>query len=344
MVAYLNRAGTDPPYTSLKDLPDVTIQLPIYNEMYVVERLIKAVCSLEYPKEKLQIVVIDDSDDLTSVICNQMVKHYKNQGYDIHLIRRNERVGYKAGALQEALKVSKGDLIAIFDADFIPPKDFLLKTVPYFSSSDVGLVQARWSHLNRDYSSLTKAQALSLDLHFLVEHVAKMSKGYFLNFNGSAGVWRKKCIEDAGGWHFSLAEDLDLSYRAQLKGWKIIVVPEITCPAELPVQINASKRQQSRWAKGALMCTKKLLGDVVKSKLPVGTKVQAFFQLTRHIPQPLLVIQFLLTMPLSHFINPMVILVWFSINFFLILYMANLIGLGKILSSFSSVVYMLFSA
>lgn len=344
-VTIVNRKQRQANPTSIKNLPNnlptVTIQLPIYNEMYVVKRLIDSVCNLEYPSEKLQIIIIDDSDDETRQVLDQVVKNYIAKGYDITLIRRNKRVNYKAGALQEALKISKGELIAIFDADFVPNKDFLIKLVPYFSLDRVGMVQARWSHLNEDYSSLTKAQALSLDLHFSVEHVAKMVKGYMLNFNGSAGIWRKECIIDAGGWDFSLAEDLDLSYRAQLKGWKCIVVNDVKCPAELPVQVNASKKQQSRWAMGAIMCSKKLLKKIMGSNLPLGAKIQAFLQLTRHIPQVLLIFQFIMTMPLISLINPIVILSWLVVNVLLTLYIASFIGKKNIARKLSSVVYML---
>lgn len=275
--------------------PLVTVQLPLFNERYVAERLIKAVCNMDYPKDKLHIQVLDDSTDDTIHICEELVGYYRSRGFDIEHIRREDRTGYKAGALREGLKKAKGDFIAIFDADFVPPPWFLKKALAAFDDN-VGFVQCRWGHLNEDYSTLTEAQALSLDLHFLIEQKAKSLTHIFMNFNGTAGVWRKECIYDAGGWHIStLVEDLDLSYRAQIKGWKSAFVEDAVIPAELPVQINSVKRQQYRWAKGSIQCAVKLLQDVIMHKhLPADTKIQAFIQLTRHIVYPLLLIQFLL--------------------------------------------------
>ncbi len=276
--------------------PLVTIQLPIFNERYVVERLIRAVCNLDYPKDKLQIQVLDDSTDDTKEICESLVEYYRARGFDIEHITRKDRRGYKAGALREGLKSAKGDYIAIFDADFVPPPWFLKRAIEHFIDERIGFVQCRWGHLNEDYSGLTEAQALSLDLHFLVEQKAKSLTHLFMNFNGTAGVWRKECIYDAGGWHTStLVEDLDLSYRAQMKGWKCVFLDDAVVPAELPVQINAVKRQQYRWAKGSIQCAIKLLNDIFASKhIPSATKIQAFVQLSRHIVYPLILIQFLL--------------------------------------------------
>ncbi|MEM4237941.1 MAG: glycosyltransferase, partial [Candidatus Nitrosocaldaceae archaeon] len=275
--------------------PIVTVQLPLFNERYVAERLIKAVCNMDYPKDKLHIQVLDDSTDDTIHICEELVGYYRSRGFDIEHIRREDRTGYKAGALREGLKSAKGDFIAIFDADFVPPPWFLKKALEAFDDN-VGFVQCRWGHLNEDYSALTEAQALSLDLHFLIEQKAKSLTHIFMNFNGTAGVWRKECIYDAGGWQINtLVEDLDLSYRAQIKGWKSVFVEDAVIPAELPVQINSVKRQQYRWAKGSIQCAVKLLQDVIMHKhLPADTKIQAFVQLTRHIVYPLLLIQFLL--------------------------------------------------
>jgi len=279
----------------LKELPTVTLQLPIYNEKYVAARLIHAVCALDYPKDKLSIQVLDDSTDETQDILGNLVSDYQKKGFDIQHIQRADRKGYKAGALRNAMKSAKGDFIAIFDADFIPPTWFLKRAISYFCAPNIGLVQCRWGHVNEKYSPLTKAQALSLDFHFLIEQKAKSNSHLFMSFNGTAGIWRRKCIEDSGGWHTAtLVEDLDLSYRAQMKGWKCVFVPDIVVDAELPVQMNSAKRQQFRWAKGSIQCAIKLLGDVTIKKIPVDTKIQAFVQLTRHIVHPLVLAQFLI--------------------------------------------------
>jgi len=279
----------------LKEIPTVTIQLPIYNEKYVASRLVHAVCALDYPKDKLCVQVLDDSNDETYDLLENLVSDYKQKGFDIQHVRRSDRKGYKAGALRNAMKFTKSDFVAIFDADFIPPTWFLRKALSYFCAKDIGLVQCKWGHVNEKYSPLTKAQALSLDFHFLVEQKAKSNSHLFMSFNGTAGIWRKECIEDSGGWHTAtLVEDLDLSYRAQMKGWKCVFIPDIVVDAELPVQMNSAKRQQFRWAKGSIQCAIKLLGSVTVKKLPVDTKVQAFVQLTRHIVHPLVLAQFLI--------------------------------------------------
>ena len=294
-LAILSRQHRKVKSIELKDIPVVTIQLPIYNEKYVAARLVDAVCAQDYPKEKLCIQILDDSDDDTYDILEDLTINYKKKGFDIHHVRRESRKGYKAGALRYAMKSVKGDFVAIFDADFIPPTWFLKKAMTYFCNPNIGLVQCRWGHVNEKYSALTKAQALSLDFHFLVEQKAKSNSSLFMNFNGTAGIWRRECIEDAGGWHTgTLVEDLDLSYRAQMKGWKCVFIPDIVVEAELPVQMNAAKRQQFRWAKGAIQCAIKLLGDVAIKKIPVNTKIQAFIQLTRHIVHPLVLAQFLI--------------------------------------------------
>ena len=276
--------------------PTITIQLPIYNEKYVAERLVDAVCELDYPKEKMKIMVLDDSDDSTTTLLHQQIEKYQKIGFQIEHVRRGTRNGYKAGALKYAMKTTDSQFVAIFDADFIPPKWFLRKAIPYFSDSKTGLIQCRWGHLNENYSALTQAQALNLDFHFLVEQKAKSNSSLFMNFNGTAGIWRKECIDDAGGWHTStLVEDLDLSYRAQMKGWGCLFLPDIVVDAELPVQMNGAKRQQFRWAKGSIQCAVKLLGDIlVKRKIAFDTKLQAFIQLTRHVVFPLMLLQFLL--------------------------------------------------
>ena len=275
--------------------PSVTIQLPLYNEKYVAKRLVDAVCELDYPKEKMKIMVLDDSDDDTVELLASVVKDYKNQGFQIEHIRRGTRKGYKAGALKYAMQITDTEYVAIFDADFIPPDWFLKRAIPHFSKPNIGLVQCRWGHVNENYSAITKAQALSLDFHFLIEQKAKSNSHLFMNFNGTAGIWKRDCIDDAGGWHTAtLVEDLDLSYRAQMKGWKCVFLPDIVVDAELPVQMNAAKRQQFRWAKGSIQCAVKLLGGIaIKRKVAVEAKIQAFIQLTRHVVYPLMLIQFL---------------------------------------------------
>src|SRR5579872_769851 len=279
----------------LTEIPTVTLQLPIFNEKYVAARLVDAVCALDYPKDKLCIQVLDDSTDETYDLLETLVSSYKKKGFDIHHIRRKDRKGYKAGALRNAMQFAKGDFIAIFDADFIPPTWFLKRALSYFCTPNIGLVQCRWGHVNEKYSPLTKAQALSLDFHFLIEQKAKSNSHLFMSFNGTAGIWRRQCIDDSGGWHTAtLVEDLDLSYRAQMKGWKCVFIPDIVVDAELPVQMNSAKRQQFRWAKGSIQCAIKLLGSVAIKKLPVDTKIQAFVQLTRHIVHPLVLAQFLI--------------------------------------------------
>jgi cellulose synthase/poly-beta-1,6-N-acetylglucosamine synthase-like glycosyltransferase len=279
--------------------PIVTIQLPLYNELYVVERLINKVCEIDYPKEKMEIQVLDDSTDETSLISVRLVEQKKNEGFDITLIRRANRYGFKAGALKEGLKTAKGEYIAIFDADFIPHKDFLKKTIPFFSDEKVGMVQTRWEHLNGDYSLLTKAQALALDGHFVIEQSVRNKAGFFINFNGTGGIWRKNCIEDAGNWHDdTLTEDLDLSYRAQLNGWRFVFLKDFTSPAELPSEINALKNQQFRWTKGAIETAKKILPLVWKSKVPLRIKLQATFHLTNNLVFPFILLSAILNVPL----------------------------------------------
>ena len=275
--------------------PSVTIQLPIYNEKYVAKRLVDAVCNLDYPKDQMNIMVLDDSDDDTVDVLEKTVNYYKTQGFQIEHVRRGTRKGYKAGALKYAMQITDSELVAIFDADFIPPSWFLKKAIPHFSKPSIGLIQCRWGHVNEDYSTITQVQALSLDFHFLIEQKAKSDSHLFMNFNGTAGIWKRDCIEDAGGWHTAtLVEDLDLSYRAQMKGWKCVFLPDIVVDAELPAQMNAAKRQQFRWAKGSIQCATKLLFDItVKRKVSVEAKIQAFIQLTRHIVYPLMLIQFL---------------------------------------------------
>lgn len=282
-----------------KQLPRVTVQLPVFNEMYVVERLVKSVCNIEYPKELLEVQVLDDSTDETQEICKNIVAEYKELGYDIVYIHRTNRQGYKAGALKEGLVVAKGEFIAIFDADFVPKSEFLMKTVPHFQNENIGMVQTRWEHLNEDESYLTKAQALALDGHFVIEQQVRNKAGFFINFNGTAGIWRKSCIEDAGNWQSdTLTEDLDLSYRAQLKGWKFKFLNDVTSPAELPADINALKTQQFRWTKGAVETAVKLLPKVMKADLSFNVKFECFIHLTSNIVFPFIILVALLNVPL----------------------------------------------
>ena len=295
-LAFLSNKRKDVLKTIDNGTPSITIQLPIYNEKYVAKRLVDAVCKLDYPIEKMRIMVLDDSDDDTVDLLHSTVDSYKKDGFNIEHVRRGTRKGYKAGALKYAMQTTDTDLVAIFDADFIPPTWFLKKAIPHFSQNNIGLVQCRWGHVNENYSAITQAQALSLDFHFLIEQKAKSNSHLFMNFNGTAGIWKRECIEDAGGWHTAtLVEDLDLSYRAQMKGWKCVFLPDVVVDAELPVQMNAAKRQQFRWAKGSIQCAIKLLSDiVVKRTVSVEAKIQAFIQLTRHIVYPLMLIQFLM--------------------------------------------------
>ncbi len=262
-------------------LPQVTVQLPIFNEKYVLRRLVEAVCNFDYPRDRLEIQILDDSTDETKFLAAELCREYREKGYDIVHIHREDRTGYKAGALDNGMKVAKGEFLAIFDADFIPPPDFLRRTIHAFTDPEIGMVQVRWEHINRDYSLLTKAQAIFLDGHFAIEHAARYYSGRFFNFNGTAGIWRRQCIEDAGGWqHDTITEDLDLSYRAQLAGWKFLYLNDIAAPAELPVEMNAFRSQQHRWAKGSIETAIKLLPTVLKAPLSLSQKIEAFFHLT----------------------------------------------------------------
>lgn len=280
-------------------LPLVTIQLPMYNEYYVVERLIHAICDIDYPKDKMEIQVLDDSTDESIAITKNIVQEYIDKGFDIKYIHRDNRQGYKAGALKEGLEVASGEFVAIFDADFVPKREFLKATIPYFNNTECGMVQTRWEHINEDYSYLTKAQALALDGHFVIEQQVRNKAGFFINFNGTAGIWRKSCIYDAGNWQAdTLTEDFDLSYRAQLKGWKFKFLVDVTSPAELPADINALKTQQFRWTKGAVETAIKLVPTVLKSDLPFHVKLECFIHLTSNIVFPFIIMVALLNVPI----------------------------------------------
>jgi cellulose synthase/poly-beta-1,6-N-acetylglucosamine synthase-like glycosyltransferase len=298
---YLKFRSRKPPVVeALTSYPVVTVQLPVFNEVYVVGRLIDAACAMIYPKEKLEIQVLDDSTDETVDVVAQYVDRYKKLGFDIKQIHRANRKGYKAGALKEGLVDARGEFVAIFDADFVPRPDFLLKTMPHFNTDPkVGMVQTRWEHLNFDYSLLTRTQAMALDGHFVIEQAVRNKVGFFINFNGTAGVWRKECIFDAGNWQAdTLTEDLDLSYRAQLRGWKFKYLNNVTSPAELPSEINALKSQQFRWTKGAIETARKVLPSVWKSPLPVRIKIHATFHLTNNLVFPFIVLAGILNVPL----------------------------------------------
>ena len=308
--------GCDPTH-----LPAVTVQLPVYNERHVVLRLIDACAALDYPQHLLQIQVLDDSTDQTTAIIQQRVDFWRSRGANIQTIHRIERTGYKAGALHDALPTATGEFIAIFDADFEPPTDFLARTIPHFlgdNRAKIGFVQARWGHLNQDYSVLTNCQALALDGHFVVEQVARQSAGYPFGFNGSGGVWRRACIEDpaVGGWQAdTLCEDLDLSYRAQLAGWRPLFLPDLVAPAEIPPQLLAFKRQQFRWAKGSVQTLKKLGGAVWRSHWSLPARLAGLFHLGNYLVHPLLLL-LLLVMPLLMLLDakPFEQLGWLSLT------------------------------
>jgi cellulose synthase/poly-beta-1,6-N-acetylglucosamine synthase-like glycosyltransferase len=296
---YRHKFKLPTPNGVLERLPKVTVQLPMFNELYVVERLIESVCRLEYPRELLEVQVLDDSTDETKDIARACVERMRQRGFDVVYIHRENRSGFKAGALENGLRLAKGEYVAVFDADFVPSPDFLERTVPFFADPKVGMVQVRWGHLNRDFSVLTQAQSIFLDGHFIIEHTARHRSGCFFNFNGTAGIWRRTTIHDAGGWqHDTLTEDLDLSYRAQLRGWNFIFLPEVISPAEVPVDMNAFKSQQHRWAKGSIQTAKKLLPIILRSELPLTVKREAFFHLTNNVAYLLMVVLSIL-MPMS---------------------------------------------
>jgi cellulose synthase/poly-beta-1,6-N-acetylglucosamine synthase-like glycosyltransferase len=293
-----NRQKAAVPLARFDELPRITVQLPSYNEMYVIERAIDAACALDYPRDLLDIQVLDDSIDETTTIARRAVERWKAAGVDIECIHRIDRTGFKAGALENGMRTAKGEFFAVFDADFIPGPDFLQRTIHHFTDPRVGVVQGRWDHLNREYSFLTRIQGIFLDGHFILESFTRFLSGRFFNFNGTAGILRRAAIEDAGGWeHDTLTEDLDLSYRAQMRGWRFVFLPDVTVPAELPVEMNGYKAQQCRWAKGAMQVGKKLLPRVLKSDLGAAEKLEAWYHLTGNICYPLMVVLSLLLFP-----------------------------------------------
>lgn len=296
---YRNRkkhAGEPP--KRFAELPRVTIQLPIFNEQFVVDRLVESICKMEYLRDRLDIQVLDDSTDETAETARAVVERYAALGHPVTYIHRTNRHGFKAGALENGLKTAKGEFVAIFDADFVPPEDWLMRVVHHFAEPEIGMVQTRWTHLNRDYSFLTEVEAIMLDGHFVLDHGGRYRAGVFFNFNGTAGMWRRQAIEEAGGWqHDTLTEDTDLSYRAQLKGWKFKYLQDIECPAELPIEMTAFKIQQARWAKGLVQTGKKLLPRIFRSKVPFRVKLEAFYHLSANISYPLMIVLSVLLLP-----------------------------------------------
>jgi cellulose synthase/poly-beta-1,6-N-acetylglucosamine synthase-like glycosyltransferase len=296
---YYRHKGERPsPKGRFEELPRVTVQLPMFNEMYVVQRLLDAVAKIDYPHDRFQIQVLDDSIDETQGICKVKVAELQANGLDVEYVHRDDRTGFKAGALENGLKTATGEFVLIFDADFVPNADILQKTIQFFTDPGVAMVQVRWEHVNREFSGLTEAQALMLDGHFVMEHAGRNWSGRFFNFNGTAGIWRRSAIADAGGWqHDTLTEDMDLSYRAQLKGWRFIYLPEVVAPAELPVEMRSFKSQQFRWAKGSIQVARKLLPTIFRAKVPLRVKAEAFFHLTNNFAYPLLLLLSLLLLP-----------------------------------------------
>lgn len=295
---YWYKKNVPVPKGTFQSLPRVTVQLPVYNEMYVVRRLIESVVLIDYPRELLEIQVLDDSTDETRNIAAECVAEMRKRGHDIIYIHRDNRDGFKAGALENGLKSAQGEFLAVFDADFVPNPDIILKTIQFFTDNEIGMVQVRWGHLNADYSVLTEIQSILLDGHFMIEHTARNRSGRFFNFNGTAGIWRRECIIDGGGWqHDTLTEDLDLSYRAQMKGWKFAYLNDVVVPAELPVEMNSFKTQQHRWAKGSIQTGKKILPRLWKSKVPLKVKIEATFHLTNNISYLLMIAVCLLMFP-----------------------------------------------
>jgi cellulose synthase/poly-beta-1,6-N-acetylglucosamine synthase-like glycosyltransferase len=295
---YKHRREPSVPKAHFETLPSVTVQLPIYNEFHVVERLLEAVARIDYPRDRLQVQVLDDSQDETREKARLIVERLARQGLDIEYLNRASREGFKAGALAAGLQSTQGEFVLILDADFVPSPQILHQSIHYFTDPEIGMVQMRWGHLNRTYSLLTRIQAIFLDGHFVIEHTARNRSGRFFNFNGTGGIWRKRSIEEAGGWqHDTLTEDLDLSYRAQLSGWKFLFLPEVEVPGEIPVEMNAFKLQQHRWTKGAVQTGKKILPRVWRSALPLSVKIEATFHLTAHICYILMLLMSILTLP-----------------------------------------------
>jgi cellulose synthase/poly-beta-1,6-N-acetylglucosamine synthase-like glycosyltransferase len=320
------KKATGEPPLRFENLPRVTIQLPLYNERYVLERLIDEVVRIEYPRELLQIQVLDDSTDETHQFAEALCERYQNLGCPIEYHHRTNREGFKAGALQEGLNSATGEFVVVFDADFTPPAEFLMRTIHHFTDPKVGVVQTRWTYLNSDFNMLTEVETMLLDGHFVLEHGARSRAGYFFNFNGTAGILRRSMIEDAGGWqHDTLTEDSDLSYRAQVKGWKFVYLPGVECPSELPVEIHGFQIQQFRWAKGLTQCARKLLPSLFRARIPFRTKLEAFLHLTPNISYPLMIIVSALMLPVM------------IVRFYMGVWQMMLIDMPLIIASFWSI-------
>ena len=299
LIVFLFNRNKEIPRTKLVELPKLTVQLPIFNERYVIKRLLDSVEKLNYPKDRFEIQILDDSNDDTTAIIEKKVDELKNIGFNIQHIRRSNREGYKAGALENGLNFASGEYIALFDADFIPHPDFLIDTLPYFSDKKIGMVQTRWGHLNPTQSFLTRAQSTGLNNHFIIDQEGRHKSGCFINFNGTAGIWKKECITDAGGWQSdTLTEDLDLSYRAQIRGWKFVYCPDIVTPAELPDRISAVRTQQFRWTKGGVETSKKLLPKLWKAKLSLTVKLFGSFHLLNNYIYAFILLSALISVPL----------------------------------------------
>lgn len=281
LVYYRHHKKAHVPAGKFADLPNITVQLPMYNEMYVAQRVIEGACQIDWPRDKMQIQILDDSTDESADIARDCCERMRRLGYNVQYLHRTNRQGYKAGALAAAMPEVTGEFIVIFDADFIPTRDMVRKSIDFFMDPNIGCVQTRWDHMNRSQSLLTRCQAIFLDGHFMVEHVSRNRSGRFINFNGTAGMWRKKAIDDAGGWqHDTLTEDMDLSYRAQLRGWQFVFLPEVLAPAELPPEIVSFKHQQHRWTKGQVQTAVKILPSILKAPLPLYVKAECLFHLT----------------------------------------------------------------
>jgi cellulose synthase/poly-beta-1,6-N-acetylglucosamine synthase-like glycosyltransferase len=314
------------PPTTFSQLPKITIQLPLYNERFVVARLLEEATKIEYPRELLQIQVLDDSTDETHPYTERLCNEYRASGFPVEYHHRTNRHGFKAGALQEGLATATGEFIAIFDADFIPPPDFLYRTIHFFAEPEVGVVQTRWTYLNKEANVLTQVEAMLLDGHFVLEHGARCGSGLFFNFNGTAGILRRKMIDDAGGWqHETLTEDSDLSYRAQLTGWRFVYLPALECPSELPTETYGFQVQQARWAKGLTQVALKLLPRIFRANIPLRVKVEAFMHLTPNISYPLMIIVSLLMLPVM------------IVRFYMGVFQMVLIDLPLIVASFWSI-------
>jgi cellulose synthase/poly-beta-1,6-N-acetylglucosamine synthase-like glycosyltransferase len=293
-----HRKDLQTPPAQFAELPSVTVQLPMFNEMYVAERLLESIANIDYPKDKLEIQILDDSIDETVEIARAKAAELEARGFHVSYLHRTNRHGYKAGALEEGLREAVGDYVMVFDADFVPTPSIIKDLIHHFTNPKVGMVQARWAHLNRDYSVLTRVQSMMLDGHFVIEHIARNRSGRFFNFNGTAGIWRRSTIIDAGGWqHDTLTEDMDLSFRAQLRGWEFIYVPTATAPAEIPCEMNSFKGQQFRWAKGSAQTARKLVGEVMRADIPLKVKVECLFHLTNNFAYLFLVLLALLQLP-----------------------------------------------